>query len=126
MQPISEPTTKLPYKKLQYPTYVRDINPNAHIRIFKKAIKANGEIVEANIINLFGFTLKDSISKWGENYVQDQTNYTFENLEQTVCEQFKTMKNDEEVYMQLQNIQQQTVKYVEVDYEHVLKLANYL
>jgi hypothetical protein len=126
VQPISEPTTKLPYKKLQYPTYVRDINPNAHIRIFKKAIKANGEIVEANIINLFGFTLKDSISKWGENYVQDQTNYTFENLEQTVCEQFKTMKNDEEVYMQLQNIQQQTVKYVEVDYEHVLKLANYL
>jgi len=126
VQLVSEPTTKLPYKKLQYPTYVKNTDPNAHIRIFKKAIKANGEIVEANIINLFGFTLRDSISKWGENYVQDQTNYTFENLEQTVCEQFKTMKNDEEVYMQLQNIQQQTVKYVEVDYEHMLKLANYL
>jgi hypothetical protein len=33
----------------------------------------------------------------------------------------KTTKNDEEVYMQLQNIQQQTTKRVEVFYERVLK-----
>jgi hypothetical protein len=63
VQPISEPTTKLPYKKLQYPTYVKDTNQDAHIRVFKNAIKANGEIVEANIINLFGFSLKDNISE---------------------------------------------------------------
>jgi hypothetical protein len=66
VQPVSEPTTKLPYKKLQYPTYVKNINPDAHIKVFKKAIKANGEIVE---VNLFGFTLKDNIFEWGENYV---------------------------------------------------------
>ncbi len=52
---------KLSYKKLQYPIYIKDINPNVHIRIFRKAIKINGEIVEANIINLFGFILKDNI-----------------------------------------------------------------
>ncbi len=69
MQPIEEPTTKLPYRKLQYPIYVIDINPHVHIRVFKKAIKANGEVVEFDIINLFGFTLRDSISKWGENYI---------------------------------------------------------
>jgi hypothetical protein len=40
--------------KLQYPTYIKDINPDAHIRVFKKAIKANGETVEVDIINLFG------------------------------------------------------------------------
>jgi hypothetical protein len=97
--------TKLPYKKLQYPTYVIDIYPDAHIRVFKKAIKANGETVEANIINLFGFTLKDNIFEWGENYVQNHPNYTFEELEQTFCKQFRTVKNDEEVYMQLCNIQ---------------------
>ncbi len=94
--------------------------------MFKKAIKANGETVEANIINLFGFTLKDSIFEWGENYVQDHPNCTFEELEQTSCKEFKTMKNDEEVYMQLQNIQQQTAKHVEVYYEHLLKLPNCL
>jgi hypothetical protein len=29
--------------------------------VFKKAVKANGETVEVDIINLFGFTLRDSI-----------------------------------------------------------------
>jgi hypothetical protein len=38
-------------------------------KIFKKKIKANGEIVEADIINLFGFTLQNNISKWGKNFV---------------------------------------------------------
>jgi hypothetical protein len=46
----------------------------------KKAIKANDETMEANIINLFGFILIDSIYKWGENLVQDRPNCTFEEL----------------------------------------------
>jgi hypothetical protein len=41
--------------------------------------------VEVNIINLFGFILKDVISKWGENYIQDHPNCIFEKLEQTFC-----------------------------------------
>ncbi len=57
MQLVSKPITKLPYRKLQYPTYVKDIDPDAHIRVFKKAIKANGETVEIDIINLFGLFL---------------------------------------------------------------------
>jgi hypothetical protein len=51
VQPILEPTSKPPYMKLQYPIYVKDTYPNAHIKIFKKAIKANGETMEADIIN---------------------------------------------------------------------------
>ncbi len=46
---------------LQYPTYVKDTNSDAHIRVFKKAIKANGEIMEANIINFFGFIVRDNV-----------------------------------------------------------------
>jgi hypothetical protein len=53
----SEPTNKLPYQKLQYPTDVKDIDHDAHIGVFKKAIKTNGKTMEANIVNLFGFTL---------------------------------------------------------------------
>jgi len=81
MQHVSKPTTKLTYRKLQYPTYVKDIDLDVHIKVFKKAIKANGDTVETNIINLFGFTFKDSIFEWGENYVQDRPNCTFEKLE---------------------------------------------
>jgi hypothetical protein len=65
VQLVPKLVTKLSYKKLQYPTYVKDTNLNAHIKVFKKAIKANGEIVETNIINMFGFTFRDNISKWG-------------------------------------------------------------
>jgi hypothetical protein len=85
--------------KPQYPTYVKNTNLNVHIRILKKAIKANGEIMKVDIINLFGFTLRDNISKWGEKCVQDHPNYIFEELEQTFCKQFRTIKNNEEVYM---------------------------
>ncbi len=81
MQPIPKPTTKLPYKKLQYQTYVKDTNSDVHIRVFKKAIKASGETMENNIINMFGFILRDNIYKWGKDYVQDHPNYLFEELE---------------------------------------------
>jgi len=52
-------------------TYAKNIDPNVHIKVFKEAIKTNGETVEVGIINLFGFTLKDSIFEWGGNFVQD-------------------------------------------------------
>jgi hypothetical protein len=66
---LPKPATKLPYKKLQYPTYVKNIDLNARIRVFKKAIKVNGETMEANIINMFGFTFKDNVYEWVENYI---------------------------------------------------------
>jgi hypothetical protein len=53
--------------------------------VFKKAIKANGETMEANFNNLFDFTPKDNISKWGEIFVQNHPNCTFEELEQAFC-----------------------------------------
>jgi hypothetical protein len=37
---------------------------------------------------LIDFTLQKNISKWGENFVQDHPNYTFEELEQTFCKCF--------------------------------------
>ncbi len=37
---------------------MKDTDLDAHIKFFKKTIKANGETVEADIINLFGFTLQ--------------------------------------------------------------------
>ncbi len=89
----------------------------AHIRVFKKAIRTNGEIVEVDSINLFDFTLRDSIFEWGEIFVQDDPNCTFEKLEQQFCKRFRIVKNDEEIHMQLQNIQQQIIEHVKVQYE---------
>jgi hypothetical protein len=47
---------------LNYPKYVKDSNPDAHVKMFKVVIKANSEIDDAEIINLFSFTLKDIVS----------------------------------------------------------------
>lgn len=82
--------------------------------------------MEANIINLFSFTLKDHVSKWGKKIVKIIPNYTFKELEKTFYKHFQTMKNDEEFYMQLRNFQQQVGKWVKVYYEHLLKLAIFL
>jgi hypothetical protein len=48
-------------------------------------------MIEVNIINLFGFTFRDIIFEWGENFIQDHPNCTFEKLEQIFCKQFKTV-----------------------------------
>jgi hypothetical protein len=40
---------------------VKDFDPNAHVRVFKAAIRANGETKDAKIANLFGFTFKDIV-----------------------------------------------------------------
>jgi hypothetical protein len=34
VQLILEPTTKPPYRKLQYPIYVNNSDPDAHIKVF--------------------------------------------------------------------------------------------
>jgi hypothetical protein len=67
--------------------------------MFKKAIKVNGEIVEVDIINLFGSPLQDNISEWGENFAQNHPICIFEKLEHAFYKHFKIVKNNEEVYM---------------------------
>jgi hypothetical protein len=81
--------------------------------------------VEVNINNLFSFTLRNNILEWGENFVQNHPNCTFEGLEQAFYKHFQIMKDDKKIYMQLRNLQQQGER-VEVYYECLLKLANYL
>jgi hypothetical protein len=41
---------------------VKDFDPNAHVRVFKAAIRSNGEIKDAKIVNMFTFAFKDIIS----------------------------------------------------------------
>ncbi len=67
---------------------MKDIDPDAHIGVFKETIKVNGETMEVNITNLFGFILQNNISNRGENFVQDHPNCIFEELEQAFCKHF--------------------------------------
>jgi hypothetical protein len=94
--------------------------------MFHKAIHTNVEKINVDIVNLFYFTFHNAISKWGENFKWAHPIYKFEKLQTTFCKHYQKVQMDEQVYMALWMIKQGGDKKVEVYYEHILKLANYL
>jgi hypothetical protein len=40
---------------------VKDFDPDVHVRVFKATIRANGEIEDVEIVNMFSFTFKDIV-----------------------------------------------------------------
>jgi hypothetical protein len=63
-----------------YLEYVKDSNPNAHVRVFKVVIITNGQTNYAKIVNLFSFTLRDIMYDWCNNYMGDYLDCTFAKL----------------------------------------------
>jgi hypothetical protein len=55
------PPNKPYHQPFNYPEYVKDYDPNVHIKVFKAAIKTNGETNDVKIINFFCFTFKDIV-----------------------------------------------------------------
>jgi hypothetical protein len=55
------PPIKPHERPFNYLEYVKFFDPNVKVRIFKATIRANVEIDDADIVNLFGFTLKNII-----------------------------------------------------------------
>jgi hypothetical protein len=48
-------------RPFNYPKYVKDSDLDAHVRVFKVAIKENKEIDDAKIVNLFSYTFKNIV-----------------------------------------------------------------
>jgi hypothetical protein len=51
-------------RPLNYLEFVKKIDLNVHVRIFKVAIKTNSETDDVEIVNLFNFTLRDTMFNW--------------------------------------------------------------
>jgi hypothetical protein len=114
------------HQPLNYPKYVKDFNPNAHVKVFKAAIKANNETNDAKNINLFSFTFRDIMSNWCNNYMRDYPNCIFVKLQLVFCKWYIKVHNDEQVYLQLKNMKHEKNERMEVYYERLLKFANNL
>ncbi len=59
-----------PYcQPLNYPKYVKDSDPDVHVRVFKATIRANGETKDVKIVNLFNFTFRKIMFNCCNNYM---------------------------------------------------------
>ncbi len=67
-------------KLLNYFEHTKNSNQDAHLRIFKAVIKANGETIDEEITNMFNFTLKDNASNWCNSYMKVYLNCRFVDL----------------------------------------------
>jgi hypothetical protein len=112
-------------KSLPYLIYSVGIDLDAHVWVFWKAIQTNGERNDSDIINLFCFTLRDAISRWGEIFMQFHPGCTFIALEATFYKCYWKATH-EHVYIALRVIKQAMDKKKEVYYECILKLGNCL
>ncbi len=68
------------YRPLNYLEYVKDFWPKCYVRVFKVVIRTNGEIEDVEIVDLFSFTFKDTMSDWCNNYMGNYSNRTFTKL----------------------------------------------
>jgi hypothetical protein len=44
------PPNRLHHRSLNYPEYVKDVDPYVHVKVFKVAIRANGETYDVEIV----------------------------------------------------------------------------
>ncbi len=86
---------------LKYLEYIKDSDPNAHVRVFKATIKANNEINDVEIVNLFNFTFRNIVFHYCNNYLGDYPDYTFAKLQLTFCKRYRKVQNDEQVCLHL-------------------------
>jgi hypothetical protein len=73
----SLPPSKPYYRPLKNPEYLKDSNLDAHLKVVEVAIRANSEIDDVEIVNMFNFTLGDSVSNWCNNCLGDYPYCTF-------------------------------------------------
>jgi hypothetical protein len=89
--------------------------PYVHVRVFQTTIRANGKTLEEYIINAFSYTLRETTSNWCHYYISKKLNCIFKKLYQAFCKHNQKTHNDEQILMELKNIKQGEIKWVEVN-----------
>jgi hypothetical protein len=87
----------------KYPNFNKDVDPNAHVKVFNYVVKVNAKTFEKYIINAFSYMLKDITSKWCNNYMLEFLDCIFLELTQAFCNHQRT-QNDKQIYMELKNM----------------------
>jgi hypothetical protein len=70
---------------LKYPTFKKDIDLDAHVKVFNSIVKAIAKTSEEYIINLFCYMLRGITLNWCHNYMLKCPNYIFLKLTHAFC-----------------------------------------
>jgi hypothetical protein len=62
---------------LKYLDFKKDVDLDAHVKVFNFAVKENAKTFEEYIINSFSYTLRDTTLNWCHNYMSKFPHYTF-------------------------------------------------
>jgi hypothetical protein len=104
-------------KLLNYIEYTKNSDMDAHVHVFKEAIKVNGVTQVCMKIVYFQLTLRDTTLTWGNNFVNNHPNCNFNKFAQMLCRRYRKVQTNEQVYMTLKIIKQILNERVEEYYE---------
>ncbi len=89
---------------LKYLDFKKDVDLDAHVKVFNSVVKENVKTFQEYIINAFSYTLRDTTSNKCHNYMSKFPNYIFLELTQVFCKHHRKIQNDEQIYMELKNM----------------------
>jgi hypothetical protein len=70
---------------LKCPNFKKDVDPNAHVKVFNSIMKVNVETSKKYIINAFNYMLKHMTLDWCHNYMLEFPNYIYLELTHAFC-----------------------------------------
>ncbi len=88
----------------KYLDFKKDVDLDAHVKVFNSVVKENVKTFQEYIINAFSYTLRDTTSNKCHNYMSKFPNYIFLELTQVFCKHHRKIQNDEQIYMELKNM----------------------
>jgi hypothetical protein len=88
----------------KYPNFKKDVDQDAHVKMFNFIVKANAETFEEYIINIFSYTLINTTSNLCHNYTLEFLYYIFSKLTHAFCKRHQKIQNDEQMFMELKNM----------------------
>jgi hypothetical protein len=74
---------------LNYPKYIKNSNPNAHVHVFKQAININNVTQEGTKIAYFQWTLWHMTLFGGDNFVNNHLDSTFGEFAQVFYRRYR-------------------------------------
>ncbi len=88
----------------KYPDFKKDVDPDAHVKVFNFVVKANAKTSKEYIISAFSYTLRDTTSNWWHNYMSKFLDCIFSELTHAFYKRYQKIQNDKKIYMELKNM----------------------